>query len=210
MAWDFQQIQAFASQFQQDRYPGAELAFVFSEWTPEDGLGLMAAYPAAFEDIPPTEELSPAQLVRLWVDTGTGWRKAEDVATLQRVGLGTAGVLQSGIAASMVIQGWRAKGVGVGYIIAPSATMQAINQDRTAGLAVIRHYLDDQQGDPPLAADEPFTAGEVGVLSTWVNAHNITNTEFAALFDTTPAQLAGLLTSLPRWRLAQTIHDRWA
>lgn len=205
MSWNFEQIQAFASQFQQDRYPGAELAFVFSEWTPEDGLGLMAAYPATFEDIPPTEELA-----RLWVDTGTGWRKAEDVATLQRVALGTAGVLQSGIAASMVIQGWRAKGVGVGYIIAPSATMQAINQDRTVGLAVIRHYLDDQRGDPPLAADTPMTAVELTALSTWLNTHAITNTEFAGLFDTSPAQLAAFLSALPRWRLAQVIHDRWA
>jgi len=207
--WDFQQIQAYASEYQQDRFPGCELAFVFSEWTPVEGLGLMDAYPAAFEDIPPTEELPAGALARLWVDLGAGWQQIATLPTVQRVGVGTAGVLQSGVATSIVIQGWNAKQIAVGYVIAPPATLQAINADRTVGLAVIRHPLDPEQ-EAPLSADEPFTAAQVNALATWLNDHGVTNTEFADLFDTTPTQIADFLTTHPRWQLAQVMHDRFS
>jgi hypothetical protein len=134
---------------------GAELALVFSEWTPETGL------PSA-----------------------------------------------SGIMASMVLAGWTAKSVAVGYVIADSATLDAINASRTVAIALIRCSL-EREGDNPLAPRDSFTNGQVTVLSTWINEHGITNSEFAALFDVAAAQLANWLQTHSRMEFAQQIHARF-
>jgi hypothetical protein len=134
---------------------GAELAFVFSEWTPAGGL--------------PTAP---------------------------------------GVVASMVLAGWTAKSIAGAYIMADTATIDAINASRTVALALIRMSLNG--GPNPLAYDQPATSQQVTVLSTWLNNHNITNSEFAALFGVTAAQLSNWLQTHPRWQIAQVIHDKFA
>ncbi len=114
----------------------------------------------------------------------------------------------SGIVASMVLAGWTAKSIAAAYVIASSATLDAINASRTVALALIRLSL-VQEGLNPLAPRDPFTSGQVTILSTWLNAHTITNTEFAALFDITAAQLSNWLQTHPRWQFAQQVHDRF-
>ena len=113
-----------------------------------------------------------------------------------------------GIVASMVLAGWTAKSVAAAYVIATTATLDAINVSRTVAIALIRLSL-VQEGINPLAPRDPFTSGQVTVLSTWLNAHTITNSEFAALFDITAAQLSNWLQTHPRWQFAQQVHDRF-
>lgn len=134
----------------------AELALVFSEWSPETG----------FPDHPGVVELA-------------------------------------------ILKGWTAKSVAVGYVIATSAVLDAINVSRTVAIALIRCAIPVSNGPHPLAPSEPFTAGQVSILSTWINEHDITNTEFAALFDTTAALLAAWLQGHPRWQFAAQLHERF-
>lgn len=209
MAWDFENIIAFGQQFG-DRPAGTELAFVFSTWTAQGGLDLVTAYPAVRANVPPTEPAPAAQVARLWVKLNNGaWQLVTSIPSVTAVGLGSAGVLQSGVEASMVIAGWPAKGIGAGYIIASGATLNQINTDRNAGLALIRTYVNSDETAHPLGPDNPFTSPQVSALSAWLNAHGVTNGEFAALFDVTAAQLAGWLTSHPRWQFAKVISEKF-
>lgn len=210
MAWDFNQIIEFGRQFSGPN--GTELAFVLSEWTPEDGLALTQAYSAVYSYAPPTEDMLETQANRIWVKINNGvWQRVVDVVSVTNIGFGTNKVLQSGVQSSMVIVGWQAKGIAAGYVIASGTTLDAINADRTTGLALIRTYINEADGEvQPLAPDEPFTAGQVGILATWLNDHNITNQEFADLFDVTAAQLSNWLTTHSRIEFAQQIHDRFA
>lgn len=209
MAWDFQQVKAFAQQFQAEGRAGHELAFVFSEWNAEEGLLVTDAYPATRENQPPAEALPASQVNRLWVDIGSGWQQISSIPTVEAVGLGTAGVLTGGVESSMVIAGWAAKGIGVGYIIAPSATMDAINADRDTAIAIMRVKVEAEDEDHPLEPEDVFTSQQVTYLAAWLNAHGVTAAEFAALFGVTAAQLGAWLTSHPRWQFAQVIHDQF-
>jgi hypothetical protein len=114
----------------------------------------------------------------------------------------------SGVVASKVLKGWTAKSVAVAYIVAPSAAVDAINASRTTAVAFIRVSLDG--GGTPLPPRDPFTAAQVGYLSTWINAHGITNAEFAALFNVTAAQLSAWLQSHPRWQFAAQLNERFS
>lgn len=208
MAWNFEQIVAFAKEF--NRPAGTELAFVFSEWTAEDGLTLVDTYPVVREDLPPTEDAPANQANRLWVKINNGaWQKVSAIPSVTNIGLGTAGAVVSGIESTMVIAGWNAKQIAAGYVLAPTATLDQINSDRTTGIALIRVSASADDETHALAPDEPFTAGQVTALAAWLNAHDITNAEFAALFDVTAAQLSNWLTNHARWRFAQQIHDRF-
>lgn len=208
MAWEFDKIVQFAQQFVASGREDFELGFVFSEWTPADGLTLTETYPAVREDVAPTEDAPAGVANRIWVKLNNGaWQQLSGVAQVTNIGIGTVGVLTSGIESTMVIKGWTSKSIAAGYIIAPTVTMNQINADRTTGLALIRVQV---AGDThPLAPSEPFTSGQVSVLSTWLNEHDITNAEFAALFNVAPAYLANWLQNNPRWRFAQVIHDRF-
>ena len=114
-----------------------------------------------------------------------------------------------GIVASMVLAGWTAKNVAAAYVIADSATLDAINVSRTVAIALIRLAISADDGPNPLDPGTPCTSQQVTILSTWLNAHAITNTEFAALFDITAAQLSTWLQTHPRWQAAQVMHDRF-
>jgi hypothetical protein len=203
--WDFQQIVEFGRQFAGPA--GTELAFVFSEWAAADGLAPVDAYPAVRTVSPPSAPLPNPS--RYYVNVGAGWVPVTSLAGFVAAGVGEVGILQSGVGNSMVIAPWVAKGIAAGYVIAPGITLDLINSQRTTGLALIRTYINAGEAAHPLAPDIPFTAGQVTALSTWVNAHGITNTEFAALFDVAPAQLSNWLTTHPRWQFAQQIHDRF-
>jgi hypothetical protein len=205
MAWDFQQIVEFGRQFAGPA--GAELAFVFSEWTTADGLALTAAYPAVRTVSPPQNALPNPS--RYYVDVGAGWEPVTSLPGFVAAGVGEVGILQSGVGNSMVIAGWAAKGIAAGYIIATGATLDLINSQRTTGLALIRTYINADETAHPLAPDTPFTVGQVTALGDWVNEHGIPNTEFAALFDVSAAQLSNWLTTHPRWQFAQQIHERF-
>lgn len=115
-----------------------------------------------------------------------------------------------GIVASAVLAGWPAKSVAVAYAIANSATLDAINANRTAAIALIRMAISADNGPHPLAPGEPFTAQQVGYVATWINQHGITNTEFAALFDVTPVQLSAWLQNHPRVEFARVLHKKWS
>ena len=209
MAWNFDQIIAFGQQFSGPA--GTELAFVLSEWTPEDGLALSDAYPAVRANVPPTEDAPVNQADRMYVKLNNGaWQQVSSIASVTNIGLGTVGVLQSGIASSTVIVGWGAKQIAAGYIIASGATLDQINLDRTSGLALIRTYINADDGEvQPLDPSEPFTSAHVTFLSTWLNEHGITNQEFADLFDLQAAEVSAWLQSHPRKQFAQVIHDRF-
>lgn len=207
--WDFTQIVEFGRAFAGPA--GTELAFVLSEWTPEGGLTLSTTYPAVRADVPPTEDAPAAQVARLWVKLNNGaWQKVSSIPTVTNVGLGTAGVVQSGVVSSMVIKGWAAKGIAAGYIVAPEVTMNLINSQRTTGLALIRTYVNSAETAHPLAPDTMFTPAQVTVLATWLNAHGVSNAEFAALFGVTAGQLSNWLQTNPRWRFAQVVHEKFA
>ncbi len=211
MTWNFKQIQQFARGFAKEgKRDNHEIAFVLSEWSAETGFGpLKAAYPTTFVDMPPENELPSGQVDRLWLDNGSGWQKFRDVLPTERIGKGDR-KLVGGIESEVIIAGWKAKGIGVGYILAPSATIDQINMDRTAGIALIRVMVDSEAGANPLAPEEPFTTGQVSALSAWLNAHGVTNAEFAALFGVSAAELGDWLTSNPRWRFAEVTHEQFA
>ena len=114
-----------------------------------------------------------------------------------------------GVVASMVLASWTAKSVAVGYVIATSAVLDAINASRTVAIALIRCAIQADNGPHPLAPSEPFTAAQVAILATWINEHDITNTEFAALFDVTAVQLSNWLQNHPRWQFAAQLHERF-
>lgn len=210
MAWDFEHIVSFAREFMASGREGHELAFVFSEWTPENGLAVVEAYPVTRTSIPPTDELPPSAVSRIWVDVGSGWQQINTIPAVRRVGMGESGVVQSGVESSMIIAGWPAKGIAAGYILAPSATMGAINAGRNTAIAIMRVKVNEADIDHPLEPESPFTSQQVTYLAAWLNAHGVTNSEFAALFGVTAAQLGAWLTSHPRWQFAQVIHDRFA
>lgn len=114
-----------------------------------------------------------------------------------------------GIVASMILAGWTAKSVAAAYVIANTATLDAINASRTTAVALIRLSLVNG-GTNLLAPDLPATSQQVTALSTWLNNHAITNTEFAALFGITAAQLSAWLQSHPRWMIAAQMKERFA
>lgn len=114
-----------------------------------------------------------------------------------------------GIVASMVLAGWTAKSVAAAYVIADSATLDAINTSRTVAITLIRLAISADDGPHPLDPGAPCTSQQVTILSTWLNAHGITNTEFAALFGVTAAQLSTWLQTHPRWQAAQVMHDKF-
>lgn len=211
MSWNFEQMVSFAQQFQASGREGFELAFVLSEWTPGGGLALADTYPAERSIIAPTEVATGAQADRIFIKINSGsWQQLSQVASVTDIGIGQSGVLTSGIDSSMVVVGWQSKGIAAGYIIAPSSTIDQINTDRETGLALIRIIVDAEEDEHPLGPDTLMTGTQVALLSTWLNNHNITNEEFAALFDLAPAQLSSYLTTLPRWRFAQEIHTRFS
>lgn len=207
MPWDFSNIIAFGRQFSGPA--GTELAFVFSEWAAEDGLALTTDYPAVRAVVEPTAAAPNSQADRVFVDRGSGWEQLTGIAGINAVGLGTTGVLQSGVASSMVIAPWAAKAIAAGYIVATGATVDAINADRTTGIALIRTYINDDETNHPLAPSEPFTAGQVSALSAWNNDHGVTDSEFAALFGVSAAQLSNWLQTHTRVQFAQQIHERF-
>lgn len=188
-----------------------ELAFVFSEYSAGDGIDLVSEYPAVREDLPPTEDASISQANRIWVKLNNGdWQQLKNVPQVTNIGLGQVGTLLSGISSSMVIKVWATKNIVAGWVVAKSETLDAINSDRTTGIALIRTYINFDQTDHPLAPNVPFTSQQVSFLSVWLEDHYITNEEFAALFDVAPAQLSNWLQNNPRWKFAKQIHDRFA
>jgi hypothetical protein len=206
--WDFEQIISFAQGF--SRPPGTELAFVFSEWTAADGLALSTAYPAVFEDLPPTEDAPVNQADRVWVKLNGGeWQQVSSIPSVTHIGLGETGVLVSGIGSAMVIAGWTAKGIAAGYVIAPTATMDRIQSERTVGVPLIRVCACVDEETHALPPDEPLTSGQVAALSTWLNDHAISDALFAGLFGATWTQLSTWLQNNPRWLFVQEIHDRF-
>jgi len=205
MAWDFDKIIEFGQQFAGPAE--TELAFVLSEWTPANGLGLMTTYPAVRADEPPTEDAPLHLSNNLWVKLNSGgWQQVKNIASVTHIGIGTSGVLQSGIASSMVIAGWSAKQIAAGYIVAPGATITQINAQRTTGLALIRTYINSDETAHPLAPETNFTAAQVTVLATWLNAHSITNAEFAGLFGVTAGQLSTWMQNHSRIEFARQLH----
>lgn len=207
MAWNFDQIAAYARQYAADSRPdNTELAFVFSEYDAESGLLLSGAYPATRQSMPPEAELTGPMLQRLYVDIGSGWEPITGIAAVQRVGLGTPGQLASGIETSIVIVS--AGSVAAGYILATSDTLNTINTERTTGIALIRVPL-SEDGTSNLPPDEPFTGPQVTALAAWLNAHGVTNEQFSGWFEATPEQVLEYLTTHPRVDLAKEIHRRW-
>lgn len=212
MAWNFDQIIAYGRNFLSG-YPDHELAFVLSEWTPENGLALTENYPSTLVDIPPVEaaDLSSRWAREIWLDTGSGYQQLIDMPGLVRLGQGVVNNLNDGTGPSMVIAGWSAKGIAAGYIVATGATLDQINADRISGLALIRTYVNaDDSEIQPLDPSDPFTQAQVGFLSTWLNEYSITNADFAALFGVSGVELADWLKTHPRKQFAQVVHDRFA
>lgn len=113
----------------------------------------------------------------------------------------------SGVVASKVLRGWTAKSVAAAYIIANTTSINAINASRTTAIAFIRLSLNGETVQ--LLPRDNFTSAQVGYLSTWINAHSITNAEFAALFNVTAAQLSAWLQSHPRWQFAAQLNERF-
>ena len=113
-----------------------------------------------------------------------------------------------GVVASAVLKGWSAKSIAAAYIIANTATINAINASRTVAVALIRLSL-VQDGTNALDPMEPFTSAQVGFLAVWLNEHDITNAEFAALFDVSAALLSNWLQNHPRWQFAAQLHERF-
>jgi len=212
MALDLTQMIAFGRQFSSDQLPaGTELAFVFSELNQEGGLALSDTYPATRGISEPTAETPASQAGRIFVDIGSGWQQLTSIPTVQRIGIGQTGILLSGIAGASEIIHWRAKGIAAALILASGDTIDQINADRTTGIALIRTYIHEDDGEvQPLAPDEPFTSAQVTALATWLSEHDITPAEFAALFDVTAPQVADWLTSHPRYQFAQQMYERFA
>lgn len=209
MPWNLNDIIAFGRQFSGPA--GTELAFVFSEWVAEDGLALTAAYPAVRADLPPTEDAPANRAARLWVKlSGSAWQQVSSIANVTNIGIGSVGVLQSGVQAAMVIKDWGDKSIAAGYIVATGATLDQINTDRDEGIALIRTYINEDDGeDHPFAPSEPFTSGQVTALQTWLSDHSVTPAEFAALFDVSAAQIPNWLQTHTRAEFAQVIHNRF-
>jgi hypothetical protein len=114
-----------------------------------------------------------------------------------------------GIVASKVLAGWIVKSVAAAYVIATSTLLDQINATRTVAIAFVRLSLVDEE-EQPLAPNLPFTSQQIQYLSTWINDHNITNTEFAALFGVTAVQLSAWLQSHPRHEFIQVLAERFA
>jgi len=110
--------------------------------------------------------------------------------------------------AAATLATWAIKGIACSYVIAPTTTIVAINQNRTIAIALIRMSISDDT--TPLAPSEHFTQMQIDYLLAWLNDHSITALEFAALFDKTPAQAQTFLLNNPRWRLAEIMHERFA
>lgn len=210
MAFEFDEMIGYARQFA-DGNSGMELAFVFSEWEQEEGFGLVSAYPVEREDQPPTDPLPLFMAKRLWVQLNEGaWQQLITVPQVTAIGLGLTGVVVSGVDRATYLAGWKAKGIGAGYITAPTSTMDQINSDRTTGVALIRIKINDDDGENPLEPSDPFTDVQITALNTWLGNHGVTPNEFAGLFNKTAVELAADMRVEPRWKLARALHEKFS
>lgn len=210
MPWEFNNIVKLARTFADD-VSGMELAFVFSEWTPEGGMGLMEAYLVERENQPPIEPLVPYLAKRIWVQINNGpYEPLVDVPQVTAIGLGDGDKVISGVSREVYLAGWKAKGIGAGYIVAPSTTMDQINTDRTVGVALIRVRVNEDDGDNPFDPSKPLTDAQITALNNWLGDHDVTPDEFAGLFGKSVAEMVADLKIEPRWKLAELIHTKFA
>lgn len=208
--WEFDKMVDYARQYA-NGVSNMELAFVFSEWNQENGLNLVSAYPVEHEDFPPEDDM-PARLAKkIWVKVNAGaWQQLVNLSQVTNVGIGQVGVVTGGVSRGIVIAGWKAKSIAAGYITALSSTLDQINSERTAGVALIRIKVNEDDGENPFDPSEPFTLPQVNALFAWLDNHDITDIEFANLFNTNPTTLKNQLQIRPRWELAKEIHERFA
>lgn len=209
MPWDFNDIGSYFRQYAGP--PNLAGAAGFFEWAPQDGFDL-SNYPPTREAQPPTEDAPQAQADRVWVRVNAGaWQQLSGLSQVTNIGIGTPGQLTGGVSASIVIQGWPAKGVGFGYILGIASTLDALHADATQGILLVRGDI-SPEGEITVVTDwnEPFTAGDITAINAWMGAHGVTAQELASQLGwASPQEAQAWLLANPRKAFLQRIHDRF-
>ena len=192
-------------------------AFLFTQWSTDAGGVHVPAVSAAYP-----HQLDPGNPAKTG-ELGTVWAEIDGLPQqVTRISV-TLPVLSEGIRRLADVCGTRqippVPNVLMCEVVAEAAVLTAIDADFDAAAdkagthrIVWATAAAPQAGpaDTGREPDEPFTDAEITALSQWINAHGITNTQFAAYFDTTPAQVAQWMKSHSRQEFTTRVAAAWA
>lgn len=209
MTWDFNQIADYFRQYA--GIDGLSGAAFFGEWSAAEGFDL-SAYPVVRADVAPTEDAPASQAARVWVKvSGGAWQQLQDIGTITNIGFGSVADLQSGVSTTIVINGWGAKGVGFGYVLGIESTLAQIQIDQTQAILLVRGDIAvDGTITQVITMNDSFSSGDLSEIGAWMNAHGVTNSEFAVKMGwATPSEGQTWMLSHTRREFLQRVHDLW-
>lgn len=192
-------------------------AFVWTQWaTNAEGAHVPAitdAYPHELDAANPTKE---AELGQVWVEIGGVVQQATRVSV-------SLPVLNEGVRRVSDATGTQdippTPNILMAEVVAEASVLVDIDADFDAApdktgthRIVWATALDPETGpaDTGREPDEPFTDAEITALSAWINAHGVTNTQFANYFGVTAAEVAEWMRTHPRQQFTTIVAREWA